>query len=165
MSYLMGIDVGTSSVKVIIIDKNGYMLTLAKSDEYNISCLHNGWAEQDPNDWWYGCQTAIARALSASGITPNKIICIGLSGQMHSLVSLDQNFDLVRTTILHCDSRSGQQVKRLMVLLGDNQIIDLTKNPIHTGYTLPSLINPMVRCNFKVGGYSDGFIPKYSLFY
>jgi xylulokinase len=140
MSYLMGIDIGTSSVKVIIIDKNGYVLTLVKSDEYNISCLHSGWAEQDPNDWWYGCRSAIARALSIGRIDSDKINCIGLSGQMHSLVSLDKNFDLVRTTILHCDSRSDQQVKLLTALLDNNQIIDLTKNPIHTGYTLPSLM-------------------------
>jgi xylulokinase len=136
----MGIDIGTSSVKVIIIDKNGRILALAKSDEYNISCLHSGWAEQDPNDWWYGCRSAITGSLSTGRINPNKISCIGLSGQMHSLVSLDQNFDLVRTTILHCDSRSDRQVKRLMNSLDNNKIIDLTKNPIHTGYTLPSLM-------------------------
>jgi xylulokinase len=169
MGYLMGIDIGTSSVKAIIIDRDGHILTLAKSSGHNISCLHSGWAEQDPNDWWHGCRNAITGALSAAGINPDKIDCIGLSGQMHSLVSLDQNFNLVRTAILHCDSRSGQQAKYLAVLLGGNDspcpeergmdphkihilqnqpypvrsaagLVDSVKNPIHTGYTLPSLM-------------------------
>jgi len=140
MGYLMGIDIGTGSVKVIIIDVNGKIVSLEKCNGYNFTCLHSGWAGQDPVTWWESCQNAITKSLLSGGINAGDIDCIGLSAQMHSLVPLDENFNIVRDSILHCDSRSGQQVKNLAALLSEEQIEKTAMNPVHTGYTLPSLL-------------------------
>ena len=141
MGYLLGLDIGTSSVKAAIINKDGKTITIERSSGHTFSCLHGGWAEEDPVDWWVGCQDTIAKSLISGGISAGEIDCIGLSAQMHSLVPLDENFELVRTSILHCDSRSGRQAKNLRALLQDDHIMNnIVKNPIHTGYTLPSLL-------------------------
>lgn len=139
MGYLMGIDVGTSSVKVMLIDADGSVIALAKRN-HNLYSLHAGWVEENPEDWWRGCCEAVHEALDAFGGSAGDIDGIGISAQMHSLVVLDKDRNVIRPAILHNDSRSGEQVAALASRLGREKIQNEIMNPIIHGLTLPSLL-------------------------
>ena len=89
MAYLMGIDIGTSGTKTIIIDEKGKVLA-SVTEEYPLSTPKPNWAEQDPADWWKATVTSIKKVLKASKIKPSEIKGLGLSGQMHGSVFLDK---------------------------------------------------------------------------
>ncbi|CAM4089402.1 hypothetical protein L1N85_25155 [Paenibacillus alkaliterrae] len=88
MSYLMGIDLGTSSVKTMIMDENGTVKSLS-SEPYPIEIPLEGHAEQNPHTWWKATVITIRDSIRRSGVLPSEIKGIGLSGQMHGLVMLD----------------------------------------------------------------------------
>jgi xylulokinase len=88
MEYMIGIDVGTTGTKAILIDKNGKLIASAL-EEYPLSTPHPKWAEQDPIDWWRATVKTIATVVSKSKVKPDEIQSVGLSGQMHGLVLID----------------------------------------------------------------------------
>ncbi len=138
MSYIMGIDVGTSSLKALIADESGAVKACVGCGyHYNSPSL--GYAEQHPETWWNACVETIRRALKTSGLSGDDIAAVGFSGQMHGAVMLDANNKSVRPAILHCDARSGAQVQKLKTLFGQD-IPRLLMNPIYTGFMLPSLL-------------------------
>ncbi len=139
MGYLMGIDIGTSSVKAIIIDADGSVVALAKKN-HNLLSPHAGWVDENPEDWWQGCCGAAREALETFPGSADDIDCIGISAQMHSLVPLDKNRNLIRPAILHNDSRAGKQAAALAVELGIEKIRQEILNPITPGLTLASLL-------------------------
>lgn len=138
MPYFLGIDVGTSSTKAVIIDGEGAVVTLQKV-AYDIICLKSGWSEQQPEIWWAACVESIRKALAVFDRPASQISGIGVSNQMHSLVVLDEALQCVRPSILHNDSRTGEQAAFLCDALGADAL-NLTKNPIYTGMTLSSLL-------------------------
>lgn len=139
MALMMGIDLGTSSLKTIIIDETGEMKALSKRS-YQFDTPHTGYAEQDPEVWWNACKDTIREAIAECGYPADEIVGVSFSGQMHGLVTLDENLLPVRPAILHCDARSGKQVQQMRERLGVQGISSLVMNPIYTGFLLPSLL-------------------------
>jgi xylulokinase len=139
MKYLMGIDIGTSSLKTMIIDETGATKALSRQS-YHYDSPSGGYAEQDPEVWWNACITTIRDALQKSRIPGEDITAVSFSGQMHGLVLLDKNGKVVRPAILHCDVRSGKQVQQINERLGPDGVRELMMNPVYTGFLLTSLL-------------------------
>lgn len=139
MSYLLGIDVGTSGLKSILVNYSGQVIASAYSD-YQFDAPLPGYAEQDPDVWWRACKSTIATVLRDSAVHPDQITGISFSGQMHGLVPLDEKGNVVRPAILHCDARSGAQVERVRADISQNEIADLMMNPVFTGFLAISLL-------------------------
>ncbi len=139
MDYLIGIDIGTSGTKTVLFDKNGNTIFSA-SREYPLYQPQNGWAEQDPDDWWNAAADTLREVVSKSGINPVDIKGIGLSGQMHGLVMLDDRGNVLRHSIIWCDQRTAKQCDEINELVGKEKIIEITANPVLTGFTAPKIL-------------------------
>jgi len=137
--YLMGIDVGTSRTKILIIDDSGNFVAEA-SQEYPISAPHPGYAEQDPDWWWNAVKTSIREALKHSGTDPAEVSAIGLSGQMHGTVLLGKDFKPLRPAIIWADKRSSSQCEKFYERIGREKLLDIVCNPIMSGFMGPSLL-------------------------
>ncbi len=135
--YLLGIDIGTSNTKTVIIDDGGLLVTWVNK-EYPISSPRQDWAEQDPEIWLDAVIQTIRVAISDSWIDPRQVAGIGLAGQMHGLVCLDGKGDVLRPAIIWADRRSKDQVKRIEQILGRDRQADWLGNPLATGFMLPS---------------------------
>src|SRR5579859_4398185 len=95
MAYLIGIDIGTSGTKTILIDATGKVLARA-TEEYPLYTPRPQWSEQDPLDWWNASAATVRKVLETSGIDAREVKGIGLSGQMHGSVFLDENDAVLR---------------------------------------------------------------------
>ncbi len=139
MAYFIGIDIGTTSAKTILVNEEGIPVSV-KSTEYSLETPQPGWAEQDPEDWWAAVVHNIKSMISNSNIDPFDVKGIGLSGQMHSSVFIDEKDRVIRPAILWCDQRTVKETGQIMRKVGKKLIIELTHNPPLTGFTLPKLI-------------------------
>ena len=139
MAYLMGIDLGTSSVKTIIIDIDSNVKAMAQ-EEYSIEIPYEGYAEQRPEIWWKATVNTIKEALAKSGIKSSEIKGIGLSGQMHGMVLIDKNLKVIRPAIIWCDQRSKSEVDAIYKKIGRDKLGRLTLNPVATGFQISSLL-------------------------
>ncbi len=139
MSYLMGIDLGTSSVKTVIMDENGSIKGTAQQS-YEIIIEKSGYAEQDPNVWWKAVVWTIKHVLNKTGIHSKKIKGIGFSGQMHGLVMIDRNLLPIRPAIIWSDQRSRKEVAEIYSIVGRETVKKLLMNSIFTGFQMPSLL-------------------------
>lgn len=139
MNYLLGIDLGTSGIKTVLFDETGAAISSAAA-EYPMYQPQNGWAEQDPADWWNACRQTVSRVIEESGIDAQEIRGIGLSGQMHGLVMLDENGDVLRKSILWCDGRTGAQCAEITETVGAQRLIEITANPALTGFTAGKIL-------------------------
>ncbi|OAM72972.1 xylulokinase [Devosia elaeis] len=130
---LLGIDVGTSSCKALLLDPSSQVLATHSAD-YPVLNPHPGWSEQDPECWIAGAQAAVRGALSkCPGV---KIIAIGLSGQMHGLTPLDKDHTVLRPAILWNDQRNADEVAAITEAAGGlESLLAQTNNPMLTGYT------------------------------
>lgn len=136
MSYVIGIDLGTSAVKALLIDRTGKIAGEA-SRSYPLYHEHTGWSEQRPEDWVDATLEAL-RELSSS-VDPASIEGISFSGQMHGLVLLDAEGKPVRDAILWNDTRTTEQCREIERKLGD-KLLRLTRNPALEGFTLPKIL-------------------------
>jgi xylulokinase len=127
---LIGLDVGTSGVKGIAISADGEVLATA-DEGYPLSTPHPGWAEQDPEDWWRAAESVLARLPAGP---------VGLSGQMHGLVTLDVEDRVIRPAILWNDQRTAAECAEIERVLGLDRLIALTGNRALTGFTAPKLL-------------------------
>ena len=134
-TLLMGIDLGTSSAKTVIIDPDGRLLSRA-AQEYGIHTPRPGWAEQDPATWLQAAQETMRAALGEADVSPGQIAAIGLSGQMHGTLCLDAQGRALRPAIIWPDQRSREQVARVYRELGREQLGQWTANPLATGFML-----------------------------
>jgi xylulokinase len=132
---LVGLDVGTTSVKGVAIDDGGGVLAGASSD-YALSIPRPGWAEQDPDDWWRATEIVL-RSLRAETGAPH---AIGLSGQMHGLVALDGRGRPLRPAILWNDQRTARECAEIEERIGLSRLIALTGNRALPGFTAPKLL-------------------------
>ncbi len=139
MAYMMGIDLGTSSLKVIIMDETGN-IKAQSAKNYQFDSPYNGYAEQKTEVWWDACCQCIKEALYRLDISACEVKGVSFSGQMHGAVFLDKNLQVIRPAILHNDARSGIQVRKMNDILGRKVVENLILNPIYTGFLLPSLI-------------------------
>jgi len=134
-TYFLGIDIGTESARVALIDLNGVAIA-ASQQSYNMQCPRPGWAQQDPDLWWDTTVDNIRSVLSKSGIHPAKIAAIGSAGQMHAPVPIDSTGRLISNEVLlWCDKRSDIQCNDLKFLLNDMNSLKVTGNPIIPAWT------------------------------
>jgi xylulokinase len=136
---LLGIDIGTSGTRAVVIDGQGQVISAATAEHVNFASPQLGWAEQDPEDWWGAATRAVQQCLAQANINPGDINGIGLTGQMHGLVALDKNDRVVRPAILWCDQRTSQECREITEELGAQQLIEFTANPALTVFTLPKI--------------------------
>jgi xylulokinase len=134
-ALLMGVDLGTSSTKAVIVDQNGQLKSLA-TQEYNFDTPQPGWAEQDPDVWLDAALQTMRQALSEADIAAGEIEAIGLSGQMHGTVCLSGDGQPVRPAIIWADQRSWKQVQRVEREIGKRRMAEWTANPLATGFML-----------------------------
>ncbi len=139
MKYLLGMDIGTSSTRAIIIDQNGKLIASASSD-YPLITPKPGWAEQNPQDWWDASIKVIKKVLQDSKVDPKDIAGIGPSGQMHGSVFIDKNGDVIRPAILWCDQRTQPQCDEIYNTFGYEGYIKLSFNKALTGFTAPKIL-------------------------
>lgn len=139
MNYLLGLDVGTSGTKTALFDTSGGLIA-SRTFEYPLSQPQNGWAEQDPRDWWRASSDGIRAVLADSGVDPQEIRGIGLSGQMHSLVMLDAHDEPLRPAILWCDGRTGAECEDIYDAVGRARYLEITANPALTGFTAGKIL-------------------------
>jgi xylulokinase len=135
--FLIGIDIGTSGAKAVVIDLDGRLLAWA-GREYPIHTPRPGWAEQDPREWVAAALACMGEAVRRSGIDPRRAAAIGLAGQMHSLVCLDARGEPLRPAILWADQRSAGQVRQLVERIGLDNLAAWTGNPLAAGFMLAS---------------------------
>lgn len=138
MSHLLSIDLGTSSVKVLLATETGQILSQG-SAEYPTSRPQPDWAEQNPNDWWQAIVTAVGQVINGMSGQPLSIAAIGLSAQMHGTVLLDKTDQLLGPAIIWPDQRSHRQVSEITELIGAEQLIQLTGSPVATGFQAATL--------------------------
>ncbi|MDD3538930.1 MAG: FGGY family carbohydrate kinase [Atribacterota bacterium] len=131
MAYLLGYDIGSSSIKASLIDSNnGKLLARASSpqEELTIQSPYSGWAEQHPEIWWEHVKLSTAQILSKVNISPAKIKAIGLSYQMHGLVLVNKEKKVLRPAIIWCDSRAVDIGQRAFLELGEKKCLSTLLN-------------------------------------
>lgn len=136
---LLGIDVGTSGTKTLLVDESGRVLGSAGA-EYPLSTPRPGWAEQDPQDWWEATCRTVRRVLADAGVDGAQVRGVGLSGQMHGSVFLDAAGEAIRPALLWCDQRTAAQCAWITETVGRERIVEALSNPVLTGFTAPKAI-------------------------
>ena len=139
MKYLLGIDVGTSSTKTVLFDTLGKVIC-SSSREYPLYMPQNGWAEQDPEDWWQATQETIREVVKTSEVNSSDIAGIGISGQMHGVVMLDEAGEVIRKAIIWCDQRTKKQCDEINALVGKERHIEIAANPPLTGFSASKIL-------------------------
>ena len=137
MQYFIGIDLGTSAVKLLLVDSTGKICSTV-SREYPLYFPHPGWSEQNPEDWWTAVQDGLKEL--TKDISAADVAGIGCGGQMHGLVILDENDQVIRPAILWNDGRTYQEVAYLNDVIGKKKLSELTANIAFAGFTAPKLL-------------------------
>ena len=136
MLYI-GIDLGTSACKLLLVDETGQVKNTV-TEEYPLYFPHPGWSEQNPEDWWNACVKGIPALLR--GFDPAQVAGIGAGGQMHGLVALDAQDNVLRPAILWNDGRTAAQVEYLNHQVGKETLSRCTANIAFAGFTAPKLL-------------------------
>ena len=139
MSYLIGLDIGTSGTKTVLFDELGNVIA-SKTVEYPLYCDRPQWAEQQPEDWREACIEGLRAVMHESGVNKNDVAGIGLSGQMHGLVMLDKEGRVLRRSIIWCDQRTGAECAEITEKIGAERLIEITANPALTGFTASKIV-------------------------
>ena len=140
MPMWLGIDVGTGGSRALLVDERGSVRAGFTAPHEDMMMARPLWAEQRPENWWEAVVAAIQGVLAASGVKGADIKGIGLSGQMHGLVILDQGGQVIRPSLIWCDQRSQAQVDFVNSTVGREKVLEYTANPVLTGFTLPKLL-------------------------
>lgn len=139
MAYILGVDIGTSGTKTVLFSEDGVPVASA-TYEYPLYTPQNGYAEQDPTDWWNAVVNGIKQVIGESGVAAREIKGIGLSGQMHGLVMLDGDNKVIRRSIIWCDQRTAKEVVEITDKVGAERLIEITANPAITGFTAAKIM-------------------------
>ncbi len=139
MAYMLGLDIGTSGVKALLVKDTG-MVVGSALQEYPFHSPRPGWTEQEPEDMWQGTIIALGKVLTKFGVDPKEIKGIGMSGQMHSSVFLDSNAQVIRPAILWNDSRTTKQCRDMEALVGRDLLMSEACNPALEGFTAPKIL-------------------------
>jgi len=137
MNYYIGIDLGTSACKLLLVDESGAVLNEV-TKEYSLSFPHPGWSEQRPEDWWAAVTDGVPELLA--GFDAAHVAGIGVGGQMHGLVALDENDNVIRPAILWNDGRTAKEVDYLNNEVGRDKMSQYTANIAFAGFTAPKLL-------------------------
>ena len=138
--YWLGIDIGTGGSRALLVDAKGKLVAGFTAPHEDIRMERPLWAEQRPENWWEAAQAAIRGVLKEAGATGEQVKGVGLSGQMHGLVLLDANSQVIRPSLIWCDQRSQPQVDWIHQTVGRANVVAYTANPMLTGFTLPKLL-------------------------
>jgi xylulokinase len=140
MSVYLGIDIGTSGTKTLAVHEDGRILASA-TEGYPLYSFHPGWSEQAPEDWWQATVKTVRSVLRAGQVAPADVKGIGLSGQMHGSVFLDQTHNVVRPAILWNDQRTAAECAEIERRAGGRKkLIRMVANPALTGFTAPKIL-------------------------
>jgi xylulokinase len=140
VSVTLGIDIGTSGTKTLAIDEKGTILGSA-SAEYPCAHPHPGWSEQDPSLWWEATRQTIQAVLSQGKFKPADVAGVGLSGQMHGSVFLDESGAVIRPALLWNDQRTAEECREIEERAGGREaLVRMVANPALTGFTAPKLL-------------------------
>jgi xylulokinase len=139
-TYLLGIDLGTSGVKVLLLPAEGSADPVTASVSLTLSTPRPGWSEQEPEAWWEATRQAIQAALLEGGVNPSDIAAVAVSGQMHGATVLDKDRRVIRPCILWNDQRSGQECEWITERVGAQELLAAVGNPALAGFTAPKLL-------------------------
>lgn len=139
MTYYIGIDTSTTATKTLLMDETGQVVGVA-SIEYPYETPQSLWSEQDPALWWHATIESIHQVLAKTGVETSTVKGIGLTGQMHGLVLLDERGEVLRPSILWNDQRTGTQCDEIRARLGKEHLIQITGNDALTGFTAPKIL-------------------------
>jgi len=140
MAYYLGIDIGTSGTKALVMDARAKVLATA-TGEHAISAPRPGWSEQDPADWWQATVRAVRQAIAKAGVDGRQVAGIGLSGQMHGLVILERGGKVLRPSIIWNDQRTAREAAEIEAAVGGKKkLIALVGNVAQTSFTLTKLL-------------------------
>ena len=135
--YYIGVDLGTSAVKLLLMEGNGKICNIV-SNEYPLSFPHPGWSEQKPEDWWDAVVDGIKKLVD--GFDASQVAGISFGGQMHGLVILDENDNVIRPAILWNDGRTTKEVDYLNNEIGKDKLSEYTANIAFAGFTAPKIL-------------------------
>jgi xylulokinase len=138
-SYFLGLDIGTSGTKALLITTDGAVAATATA-EYPLSTPRPQWAEQDPLDWWHAVCAVSRSVIAKAAVPPSAIKGIGLSGQMHGSVFLDSQGGVIRPAILWCDQRTQAECDWITEQAGRENLVRYIGNPVLTGFTAPKIV-------------------------
>jgi xylulokinase len=139
MAYFLGIDTSTTGSKALLIDERGEVIAAASSP-HTLQTPRPLWSEQDPREWWEAVSASIRSVLEQAGTHGEQIRAVGLTGQMHGLVLLDEAGNVLRPAILWNDQRTQKQCDEIHARLGKERFIQITGNVALTGFTAPKLL-------------------------
>jgi len=139
MAYFMGIDVSTTATKALLIDEKGEVIATA-SAPHTLQTPKPLWSEQDPHEWWQATSASIREVLTKSGVRGEQVLAVGLTGQMHGLVLLDEKGQVLRPAILWNDQRTQAQCDEIHRRVGKERFIQITGNVALTGFTAPKIL-------------------------
>ena len=139
MSLVLGIDVSTTATKAVLIDESGDIAAIGTA-EYGYDVPRPGWSEQDPGLWWDGAVAATRAALRAARADGSRVSAIGLTGQMHGAVLLDDADQVLRPAILWNDQRTARECQLIRDTIGAERLVHITGNDALTGFTAPKLV-------------------------
>jgi xylulokinase len=137
MRYVLGLDLGTSSLKAMLVDANGGVAASA-TQPYAMQSPRPGWTEQDPRQWWNACAAAIRQLLSQAG--EGVIAAVGIGGQMHGTVLLDRAGDLLRPAIIWPDTRAATEARQAQAALAERGLLERLGGGVSPGFMLASLL-------------------------
>ncbi|ALX50007.1 xylulokinase [Lentibacillus amyloliquefaciens] len=139
MKYVIGVDLGTSAVKLLLVNRNG---EIAQEVSKPLSLIQSktGYSEQDPNLWVEQTMAGLREMLGNFEGDPADIEGISFSGQMHGLVLLDEHYNVLRNAILWNDTRTTAQCREIYEAVGEHRLLEITKNPALEGFTLPKIL-------------------------
>jgi xylulokinase len=136
---LLGIDVSTTGAKALLIDRDGGVVSSATTP-LSLSTPHPLWSEQDPREWWTATTNSIKQALASANVSGKDVIAIGLTGQMHGLVLLDDRGEVLRPAILWNDQRCGAECDEIRARVSRAELVRITGNDALTGFTAPKIL-------------------------
>ena len=140
MPFFLGIDIGTSGTRAILIDQKGKLRGVG-SASHTCQSPHPLWSEQSPAEWWAAVRESVPAAVKAAGAKPGDIAGVGLSGQMHGLVLLNKKHEVLRPAILWNDQRTGAECEEITSKAGGRKkLLDMVSNPALTGFTAPKIL-------------------------
>ena len=139
MTYVLGIDSSTTATKAVLVDESGSVAAIGSST-YDYETPHPRWAEQHPDLWWEATIAAIGQALAEAGASGDDVAAVGLTGQMHGLVLLDDDGQVIRPAILWNDQRTATECDEIRDTVGRERLIAITGNDALTGFTAPKIL-------------------------
>ena len=137
--YLLGIDIGTSACKVAVFEKSGNVVAAANGD-YPVYYPKEGWAEQNPEEWWSAVCQAVKKVIEKAGIAPEEIAGIGIDGQSWSAIAMDKDGNVLTNTPIWMDTRAQSICDRLNEEIGADQIFEVSGNSLQPSYTTAKIL-------------------------